>query len=160
MKDRKELIQGLQNSPVILRIFCENVDAQRRIEIRITGKWTLHEHVCHLAEAEKMIYDRFQTFKNDPNPNFTPYLPGETVTEEDLIHRDLEVALSDFEMLRAQTVQLVGSFGADVWSKKAVHPEYERYDAHILLRHVLMHDFFHMYRMEELWLTKEEYLIK
>ena len=44
------------------------------------------------------------------------------------------------------------------WEKTATHPEYEQYSLIILARHILMHDHWHMYRMEELWLTRDEYL--
>ncbi|MDA1119365.1 MAG: hypothetical protein O2887_02525 [Bacteroidetes bacterium] len=52
------------------------------------------------------------------------------------------------------------SFENDLWSKTAVHPEFNKYSHYILLRHAMMHDHFHMYRIEELWLTKDEYLKK
>ncbi|MDA0195055.1 MAG: hypothetical protein O2951_08420 [Bacteroidetes bacterium] len=57
-------------------------------------------------------------------------------------------------------VSLVKSFENDLWSKTAVHPEFNKYSHYILLRHAMMHDHFHMYRIEELWLTKDEYLKK
>ena len=47
---------------------------------------------------------------------------------------------------------------AGTWQKTATHPEYAQYSFYILVRHILMHDHWHMYRMEELWLTRDEYL--
>jgi hypothetical protein len=46
------------------------------------------------------------------------------------------------------------------WQKTGIHPEYELYSLSILGRHILMHDFWHMYRIEELWLTRDAYLTK
>ena len=55
---------------------------------------------------------------------------------------------------------LIRSADKSIWIKEAEHPEYHIYTPYIMLRHRLMHDHFHMYRIEELWLTNEEYLKK
>ena len=36
----------------------------------------------------------------------------------------------------------------------------KKYNFEIVLNHILFHDYWHMYRIEELWLTKDEYLSK
>lgn len=43
-------------------------------------------------------------------------------------------------------------------SRSARHPEYTLYTPYVMLRHMMMHDYLHMYRIEELWLTRPEYL--
>jgi hypothetical protein len=40
------------------------------------------------------------------------------------------------------------------WQKTAIPPEYENDSLYILTRHTLMHDHWHMCRMEGLWLTR------
>ena len=42
--------------------------------------------------------------------------------------------------------------------KEAKHDEYKKYNIEIKLNHMLFHDYWHIYRIEELWLTKDEYL--
>ena len=49
-------------------------------------------------------------------------------------------------------------FDVEHWTRKAKHKEYIEYTPYIMLRHILMHDHFHMYRIEELWLTTDEFL--
>jgi len=56
------------------------------------------------------------------------------------------------------TFTIVGFPEASV--KETSRPEYENYSLFILVRHILMHNHWHMYRMEELWLTRDAYLTK
>ena len=107
---------------------------------RIKYKWTIHEHVCHIAQAEEMIYNRFNEFNQKVTPQFKAYLPGKTVETSGLIDLIVKDEVEHFKRERAKTLHLIKRFS--------------------FLRHVLMHDFFHMYRIEELWLTKDEFLIK
>jgi hypothetical protein len=72
---------------------------------------------------------------------------------------DLDFSLQLYTELRAKTVQVARSFDQKDWAKEAYHPEYESYTAKILLRHMLMHDFLHQYRIEQLWLTREAFLL-
>ena len=158
LSEKSALIQGLKHSPLLLRELLGQISYEERKLHRIPDKWSIHEHACHLAQAEIMIYDRFQTFKFEPKPEFHPYLPGTTVADDELIHLDFDEQLDSFTLQRSKTVELLESFEDSIWEKAAIHPQYSQYSTHILLRHTLMHDHFHMYRIEELWLTRSDYL--
>ncbi len=158
MKDIPILIQCLENSPIIFKNLIDAIPPELLKQKRIKGKWSIHEHACHLAQAEKMIYERFEVFEKEERPVFLPYIPGKTIPVGHLLQLDLNIELNSFFNLRKRMVELLNGFSEDIWHKKANHHEYNEYSSYILLRHTLMHDHFHMYRIEELWLTKEEYL--
>ncbi len=160
MNDIEILIEGIARSPIILKNLASQIPEDFLKNRRVKGKWTIHEHIVHLAEAEKMIYQRFISFKRSIRPNFSNYSPDETVDVGNLMKRDLSQEIEDFDKHRKNTVDLVKTFTAEDWSKKATHQEYIEYSAYILLRHVLMHDNLHMYRCEELWLTTDKFLAK
>ena len=157
-EDIKRIIGCLEQTPLILEHFLLEIPREVLKKKRIKNKWSIHEHVCHLVEAEQMIFARFQDFYTLNVLKFHPYLPDKTVSSNHFLEVDLKKSLEDFKNLRASLIELVKTFDDSIWLKKAKHPEYYKYDAYILLRHTLMHDHFHMYRIEELWLTKEEYL--
>ncbi len=157
MKDLNAIISCLEHSPFILHSMIEDIPSALLKMKRRPEKWTIHENACHLATAEVMINKRFKTFVEEETPVFKPYLPGSTV-HEDLLSMDLNSALAQFEELRKDTTDLLKVFDSSIWSRKASHPEYADYDPRILARHTLMHDHFHMYRIEELWLTKVEFI--
>jgi hypothetical protein len=61
--------------------------------------------------------------------------------------------------LRDEQIQLIKNTTKDIWKKEGVHEEYKKYTFEILVRHAILHDSFHMWRMEELWIENEN-LIK
>lgn len=156
--EKTALIEGLRNSPLILTEFFRGIPDDLRKIRRIPDKWCIHEHACHLSQTEEMIGKRFLRFQTEEHPVFEPYLPGKTVETATLIELDFQEELDRFTSRRKELVNLLESFGQEVWKKTAKHPEYITYTPLILMRHTLMHDHFHMYRMEELWLTKPEFL--
>ena len=98
---------------------------------------------------------------NEDSPEFVPYVPGGGKAEPETPPRmSIESALDQFARNRASQLLLLESADDVVWKKRAIHPEYEEYSLYILARHVLMHDHWHMYRMEELWLTRDPYLTR
>lgn len=158
MQNIQDIIACMEKSPRILADLIEQISPKRRLERRIPGKWSIHEHAVHLADVQPMLLDRFKTFRDVDKPVFEPFVPGKTEPHQNLLERDLEQSISDFRQLRAEMISLVSHFGEGFWAKTAKHPEYEKYSAQILLRHILMHDHFHMYRIEMLWLTADSHL--
>jgi hypothetical protein len=72
----------------------------------------------------------------------------------------MPAAFEAFNQYREKQVSLLETADDITWQKTGRHPEYTLYSLYILARHILMHDHWHMYRMEELWLTRDEYLTK
>jgi hypothetical protein len=106
-----------------------------------------------------MLLERLQRFRDQPHPVFAPYIPGvgedEPATPEVMPPAE---ALEQFARYRTPQVDLLAEAAPDLWQKTGDHPEYTQYTLYILSRHTLMHDHWHMYRMEELWLTRDDYL--
>lgn len=161
MQDIPDLLESLRRSPRILTQFVRSIPASRLDIRRGEGFWTIAEHYSHLAQVQPMLLKRFERFMSEGRPEFVPYIPGGVKEEPDTPPRmGIEAALDLFESNRAGQLQLLESADVACWNKQGVHPEYEEYSLYILARHVLMHDHWHMYRMEELWLTKDAYLTR
>ena len=159
MQERRDLLEGLRRIPSILAAFVHTIPADKLDVRRGEGFWTVAEHVSHLAQVQPMLLGRFQRFMAEGLPEFIPYLPG--VGEEEPAtppRMEMSAAFAQFADLRQQQLRLLENADDATWQKSATHPEYERYSFSILVRHTLMHDYWHMYRMEELWLTKDAYL--
>lgn len=154
------MIRNLADGPLLLKDLLKEIPEDQYKVQRIPNKWTIHEHVCHLADIEMMMYDRLLTFKNVDYPVFQPFLPGTNVGDEHLIKENMNKALERYSEHREKMVQLARSFGPQDWIKEASHPEYEVYTPKILIRHMLMHDHLHFYRIEQLWLTREAFLLE
>jgi DinB superfamily len=161
MHDTPDLLEGLRRTPVILSDFVKTIPENKLDLRRGDGFWTIAEHVSHLAQVQPMLLDRFSRFMTEDHPEFVPYLPGKDEDEPDTpIRMNMSEALEQFGQFRKKQLILLEKAGESVWQKTGDHPEYDRYSLYILTRHTLMHDYWHMYRMEELWLTKDAYLTR
>ncbi|MCE9498967.1 MAG: DinB family protein [Leptospira sp.] len=158
MNDRDQIVSCLESSPIILRNLIKSVPESILKVKRIRNKWSAHEHACHLAEAQPMMISRFKRFRDEENITIQPYIPGKTTPAGELMEKNLEDSLNMFATLRTQLLSLIRNLDSSIWVKKISHPEYIEYNPYIFLRHILMHDYVHMYRIEELWLTTDEYL--
>jgi len=106
-----------------------------------------------------MLLQRFRRFMEEEQPEFVPFIPGKAGEEaEARACMDIAAALEQFAECRAQQLLLLEKSEGVCWQKTAVHPEYDQYSLAIFTRHVFMHDYWHMYRIEELWLAKDAYL--
>lgn len=144
----------LSESPAILRDLVSRVPPELLKVRRIPGKWSIHEHACHIVDVQPVLFRRFEKFRDEEMPHIQSYIPGETDPSDHLIEMNLNMILDDFYRLRGEMTSFLEKMPASYWEKKAAHDEYTEYSPSILLRHLLLHDHVHMYRIEELWLTK------
>ena len=161
MRDIPDLIEGLGRIPEILSGFVSAIP-EDKMNIRRGGDfWTIGEHLSHLAQVQPMLLERIQRFLDEERPEFVPYIPGEDQDEPDTPEvLAVSDALDQFARYRSEQLSLLEDATESIWNREAIHPEYDRYTFHILVRHILMHDYWHMYRMEALWLTKDAYLTR
>ena len=118
--------------------------------------WTIREHLYHIAGVQMLLLGRMKTIRDVPSPVIEPYFPQ---NEEKLDRRygSLREALSEYERLRGEQVRLVRSCSPEELERCAEHKEYTRYTIPVIVRHMIFHEYWHMYRIEELWLTRDEY---
>jgi uncharacterized damage-inducible protein DinB len=158
MNERDALLQTLSTAPTLLRGFMETVPDSVLDRQRGQGFWTIKEHLAHLTDVQPMLLLRLARFRDESHPDFQPHLPGDDAGQALPIDQPVSKLLESFENERQKQLQVIESLSDDVWSRTASHPEYTHYDATVLIRHVALHDHWHMYRMEELWLTRDQYL--
>ena len=151
----KKILNGLERTPALLRELVAGVPATRMMEHRIAGKWCIHEHAVHLLPVQEMLNKRLRRFMAEAAPEFVPYIPGTSTPPDELMKLDLKDSLKKFAAERKRFVGMLRQLNKKEWHKKAKHPEFAEYTPYIMARHVLLHDNVHMYRIEELWLTRE-----
>ena len=158
MTDTPEILNALGASPSIFTSLVDTIPPDDMVRVRGDGFWSIAHHVIHLGAVQPMLLERIDRFLNDPNPEFVPHIPSEDEQEDDTDPADVPAALDRFTKFRTTQIERLSGASPEDWNKTAIHPEYTRYSLYILARHILMHDHWHMYRMEELWLTRDAYL--
>lgn len=152
------LIQGLRANPEVLENLIDCIPEPQLSVKRGRDVWSIYEHVNHLAQVQLMLFTRLELFVKEAKPEIKPYMPdqkSESIRSQNKTIGDL---LAIFAKWRTSQIELIETCEPDLWSKSASHPEYTLYTFEILVRHILLHDGFHMYRIEELWLAKDAYL--
>lgn len=152
-------LAALASGPAFLRDLLSQIPADLLKKPRKPGKWTIHEHAVHLTVIDDVMIGRLGLFRARPRPSIVPYQPGEGVAAVDLFAMDLTQRLEIFEQSRPRLVDAFRALAPADWQKQADHPEYIIYTPRIMLRHLVMHEHLHGYRIEELWLTKDELLL-
>ena len=118
--------------------------------------WSIAQHLAHIASTQEMLFHRLEAFLENERPRFVPFFPEDEGPDKS--GQPVEVLLNEFAEWRRKQIEIIEGAGEEIWQREADHPEYTRYGFEILVRHIALHDYFHMYRMEELWNTRDEYL--
>jgi hypothetical protein len=155
MTSPQELIDALERGPGIVIPMVRQTDRAVMKRRPAPGKWSIHEHACHLAQADQVYLGRLDVMLSSDKPVIQSYDPGRDDPEDALLHVDLEDALKRYAGQRKQLVARLRQLTSTDWAKTAEHDEYNFYSMFIMFRHLALHDFFHAYRIEELLLRKD-----
>jgi len=154
MKTAAAVIDALERAPSIIVPLVREVPESILKWRPAPGKWSAHEHACHLAVVHRLFFDRLDAMLAKPHPVFRPYDPAADDPDDRLSKLDLDESLRMFVEDRRRLVARLRTLSADDWERTAVHGEYSHYGMLIMFRHVALHDFFHAYRIEQCLLTK------
>jgi hypothetical protein len=149
------VIAQLENAPAIIVPLIREVPAAVMKRRPQPGKWSAHEHACHLAEVHTLFFSRLDLMLNDPQARITPYDPSKDMEEDALLKMDLYEAVGRFASDRRRLVERLKELTASDWQRTAEHEEYVHYSIFIMFRHLALHDMLHAYRIEELLLKKD-----
>ena len=155
MQNPEAIVTALENAPGILLPLVREVPAAVLKRRPKPGKWSAHEHACHLSVVHEILFPRLDAMLNEQNSSIKPYNPDQNESEDHLLLLDLEESLNRFVSDRRRLVDRLRTLPPDVWNRTAEHPEYSHYSIFIMFRHLAMHDLFHAYRIEGLLLKKD-----
>ena len=149
MQTPDDVIAQLARGPAVLRALVADVppdDLRRRPR---EGKWSAHEHACHLALMEPLWAERAERILREDRPTIVNYEPDADEPPDRLLAMNLAAALDAYERGRQALVARLGTLPAPAWARGAVHPGHARYSLFLMCRHAALHDMLHAYRVEE-----------
>jgi len=152
------LIRGLKANLEVLENLVDSIPESQLSVKRGRDVWSIYEHVNHLAVVQLMLFERLELFVKEQRPEIKPYIPDQKSESIHSQNKTIGDLLAIFAKWRTRQIELIETGESELWSKSASHPEYVLYTFEILVRHILLHDGFHMYRIEESWLAKDAYL--
>ena len=155
MHTHAAVIDALERAPQIVVPLVREVPEATLKRRPPSGKWSVHEHACHLASVHALFLDRLEYMLATPSPVITPYDPGRDDPADALMALDLKESLLRYLGDRAALVTRLRQLSDADWQRTGEHGEYSHYSVFIMFRHLALHDFFHAYRIEELLLRKD-----
>lgn len=148
-------IDALKQSLHIYEDLFEMIPAELKHTPPGPGMWNIIQHFSHLALVQPHFAERIKDFINKENPKITPYpngddadVPGPHLADDKL--------LQVYRKERIEQLNLLTECTDHCWQKTAEHPEYKVYNLESLIRHIVLHDYLHFYRIEELRNRKTE----
>jgi hypothetical protein len=155
MESVPAVIDALERAPSVVVPLVREVPSALLKRRPKSGKWSAHEHACHLAVVHALFFQRLEHMLVAPAPVITPYDPGTQDSDGALLQLDLDESLGSFARDRAGLVGRLRELSPSDWRTTAEHEEYSHYSVFIMFRHLALHDFFHAYRIEELLLNRD-----
>lgn len=150
-----DVIAALERAPRIIIPMVRQADPAVLKRRPPSGKWSIHEHACHLAAVNPRFVERLDLMLAQVNPAIQSYDPGRDDPDDALLAIDLEDALNRFARDRERMVARLRQLQPQDWSRVGEHDEYNSYSIFTMFRHLALHDFFHAYRIEELLLRRD-----
>jgi hypothetical protein len=155
MNNVDAVIADLENAPDLILPLVKEVPAAIVKRRPKPGKWSAHEHACHLATIHPVMNARLDLMLSDPKPRIVSYFPSTEEEEGSSLQLDLDEEMQRFARDRKKLVERLKTLPAADWRRTAEHDEYSHYSVFIMFRHLAMHDLFHAYRIEECLLKRD-----
>jgi hypothetical protein len=144
-----DILAQLGRGPAVLRALIADVppaDLRRRPQ---PGRWSAHEHACHLALMEPRWAERAARILHEDGPTIVSYDPDADEAPDRLFAMDLASALDAYEAGRRALIGRLAGLPAEAWARRARHTAHARYSLFLMARHAALHDMLHAYRIEE-----------
>jgi len=152
--DPTSVIEALARAPGLIVPLVREAPPELLERRPATGRWSIHEHACHLAEVHPLFFKRLDRMLTWDHPPIEPYFPDQDEAADLLLSRDLDEALERFVVDRTRLLECLRELSPDQWRRTGEHPEYRHYSLFVMFRHLALHDLFHAYRIETLALAK------
>jgi hypothetical protein len=149
------VIDALERAPRVVVPLVLEVSPPTLKRRPAPGRWSAHEHACHLAVVHSLFFSRLDYMLATPQPVITPYDPAVADPDDYLLSLDLETSMRQYVDDRTRLVERLRALPPVAWDITAEHGEYSHYSVFIMFRHLALHDFLHAYRIEECLLRKD-----
>lgn len=153
---KKELVT-FKNIPFVIENYLAQIPEESRVIKRNADTWTIKEHIFHLVGVQEMLIGRMNKIIQENDPKIEPYFPDKEKDTKKEKYRSINSALKDYKRFRKQETAIIKNLDNITLDKTADHKEYIKYTIRLMISHMIYHEYWHMYRIEEIWLTKDEY---
>ncbi|HSG38731.1 MAG TPA: alpha/beta hydrolase-fold protein [Thermoanaerobaculia bacterium] len=155
MNDSQAVLAVLENTPALLIPLMREIPEPLRKRRPQPGKWSAHEHFCHLATQHPPMLERLEKMLAEDDPALLPLNPSPEEESGAYLDMDLDEAAGRFVQERMELVTRLRSLAPEDWDRTGRHPDLEGYTVFRLARQIALHDMLHGFRIEETLYRKD-----
>ena len=127
--ERAALIDRYERGPTLLRDAFGQVPREAWNWRPGAGKWSVHEILCHCADAEANAAMRIRYLVAEEKPTIIGFDQDRWAEALDYHAGRIELALAAVDVMRAHTVNLLRRLSEEAWGREGTHTERGRYTA-------------------------------
>ncbi len=121
-REKERLLNNLRSLPNELEDLLGDLDEEVLRWRPIPNKWSIKEIMCHLRDMELLAYlARYKKMLSEDSPLMEVVDQNRLADDNDYINQDTLAALHDFQILREETVKLLGGGSVADWSRLGIH---------------------------------------
>jgi hypothetical protein len=118
--DQAALLDAYLGGPDRLRSAVTGLSREQMISRPITGKWSVLEVVCHLADTDANIAHRIKRVLSEERPAFDRVKPEQMLAALAYHDRDVENELGIFDLTRRQIGRILRASQPEAWARTGV----------------------------------------
>jgi len=118
--DQAALLDAYLGGPDRLRSAVTGLRREQMISRPITGRWSVLEVVCHLADTEANIAHRIKRVLSEERPVFDRVKPELMLAALAYHDRDVEDELGIFDLTRRQIGRILRASPLEAWERTGV----------------------------------------
>ncbi len=112
------------------------------------GRWSPKELLCHFRRMESVFGERLHRMLTDDNAVIVPYNnPDADEGFLELTQRPAQQVLSEYLADREALCRRLETLSPAEWHRKAIHPEFPRFDVHFQVEYMAHHEAHHIYQL-------------
>jgi len=116
-----DLFERFRRGPEMVRQAAAGVSPEDIDTPPASGKWTVRQIACHLADAEMVGHDRFSRVIAEDKPAIAAYDEGAWAAKLNYHARDFAKAIDTFCLTREANYELLKDLPDDAWMRTGVH---------------------------------------
>jgi len=121
-KSLDSILAILSSTPAVLRGLSRNIDLTSWSKQPDSNEWAFTELVCHLRDTEDEIHQAQLKLLKEENEPFIPRPDtGIWANQRNYLQENGESALQGYLSARRKNIELIKSFDAKEWTRKARH---------------------------------------
>jgi len=155
MNDARILLGSLESAPGMITDLVREVPVENLKRRPSAGKWSAHEHACHISTGHDVFHARLELILSEPAAHIASMRPSADEEGGSMLDMDLDEALHAYAKDRARLVARLEELSPSDWQRTATHEAYSHYSVFIMFRDLYLHEMLHAYRIQELRLKKD-----